>query len=54
MKTLKTFLEKKPSYLKWGAERLAKVTGISINTVNKFRNSPEFKAMKKNYLTVGQ
>lgn len=49
MKKLITFLGSKPSYLKWGAERISLATGIALSTVTKFRKSKEFKALKANY-----
>jgi hypothetical protein len=55
MKTLNTFLTKCPSYIKCGPARIAKATGISLNTVIKFRKTPEYIQIKtKYYTTVGQ
>lgn len=50
MKTLKTMLTKNPGYLKWGAEKLATLCNISVNTVRKYRKTPEYKEMYRNYI----
>ena len=50
MKTLKTFLQKNPSFFKCGTERVSKRSGISPNTINRFKRSSEYKTLKTNYL----
>lgn len=50
MKTLKNFLQTNPSFFKCGTERVSKRSGISQNTINKFKKSSEYKTLKNNYL----
>jgi ribosomal protein L31 len=50
MKTLENFLQAHPSYTKWGTERIAQKTGLSVRTVKRFKSSQTFKAIKSNYL----
>lgn len=49
MKRLGSFLKENPSYCKWGNERISNITGISIETVRRFKRTQEFKQMNKNY-----
>lgn len=49
MKYLSIFLNQCPSYVKCGDEKIANATGISINTVKKFKKTKEFKKLNQNY-----
>ena len=49
MKTLKKLFTAKPSYLKWGTARLAKLTGLQEKTIESFKKKPEYKELKDNY-----
>jgi hypothetical protein len=52
MKTLTTFYSKNPSYLKVGSDKVAAKTGLKVATVNKFKTTPEYKAMKNQYMEI--
>lgn len=49
MKKLENFLKMKPSYCKWGNERISHITGITLETVRRFKRTKEFKQINKNY-----
>lgn len=50
MKTLTNLFTNHPSYMKWGNDRIAKVTGLKPKTVEKFKKNPLYKIMKNQYL----
>lgn len=49
MKTLEQFLTKRPSYTKCGNAVISKYSGISENTVAKFKKTEMFKTIFNNY-----
>ena len=49
MKTLINFLSNNPSYVKCGNTRIAKRTGLKESTVAKFKKSPMYQELAKNY-----
>ena len=50
MKKIENFLKSKPSYTKWGNERLAAKTGLALSTIQKFKKTSSFKEIKESYL----
>jgi|JRYI01.1.fsa_nt_gb hypothetical protein len=49
MKTLEKFLKENPSYCKCGNERISKLTGISLDTIKRFKKTNFFKNINSNY-----
>ena len=49
MKTLTNFFTKYPSYTKCGNSRISQRTGISENTIQKFKKTALFAAMRNQY-----
>jgi uncharacterized protein YerC len=49
MKRLEQFLTNYPSYCKCGNEKIANASGISINTISRFKRSDRYKTINKNY-----
>lgn len=50
MKTLMKLFASNPSYTKWGNSRLATKTGLKESTIKRYKNTAEFKDLKKVYL----
>lgn len=50
MKRLQAFLQEKPSYTKCSSAKIAEMTKLSINTVERFKKTAEYKAIKSSYL----
>lgn len=49
MKTISNFLRTNPSYVKCGAAKIAKRLKLSLNTVERYKRSAEFKTLNSNY-----
>lgn len=50
MKRIEKFLRSNPSYTKWGTQRLAAQTKLSVRTVERFKRTETYRDIKSMYV----